>query len=90
MNFLYGNIANGIDSGNVLYDAGSSNPVLCGNLEGRTGWEVGGKFKRQGTHVYRWLIHVDVWQKPTQGCKTIVSVAQSCLNLQLKVNIFFK
>ena len=26
------------------------------------GWEVGGRFKREGTYVYRWLIHVDVWQ----------------------------
>ena len=21
-----------------------------------------------GTHVYPWLIHVDVWQKPSQYC----------------------
>ena len=26
------------------------------------GW--GGTFKREGTHVYLWLIHTDVWQKP--------------------------
>ena len=26
---------------------------------------VGGRFKRQGTYVYLWLIHVDVWQKLT-------------------------
>ena len=30
------------------------------------GWEVGEKFKREGIYVYLWLIHVDVWQKPTQ------------------------
>ena len=24
-----------------------------------------------GTHVYPWLIHVDVWQKPLQYCKVI-------------------
>ena len=29
-------------------------------------WEVGGKFKREGTYVYLRLIHVYVWQKPTQ------------------------
>ena len=23
--------------------------------------EVGGKLKREGTYVYLWLIHVDVW-----------------------------
>ena len=42
------------------------------------GWEVGGKFKEEGTYVYLWLIHVDVWQKPTQYCKAII--------LQLKIN----
>ena len=29
-------------------------------------------------YVYLWLIHVDIWQKPTQYCKTII--------LQLKIN----
>ena len=28
--------------------------------------------------MYLWLIHVDVWQKPTQYCKAII--------LQLKLN----
>ena len=37
-------------------------------------------FNREGTYVYLWLIHVDVWQKPTQYYKPII--------LQLK--IFFK
>ena len=37
-------------------------PGLCDNLEG---WdEVGGRFKREDL----WLIHVDVWQRPTQYC----------------------
>ena len=36
------------------------------------GWEVGGRFKREGTYVYLWLIHVDVWQKPTQFCKAMI------------------
>ena len=43
---------------------------------------MGGRFKREGTYVYLWLIHVDVWQKPTQYCKAII--------LQLKINKFFK
>ena len=42
------------------------------------GWEVGGRFKREGTYIYPWPIHVDVWQKPTQYCKAII--------LQLKIN----
>ena len=42
----------------------------------------GGRFKREGTCVYLWLIHIDVWQKPTKHCKIIV--------LQLKINKFLK
>ena len=41
-------------------------------------WEVRRSFKREGTYVYLWLIHVDAWQKPTQHCKAII--------LQLKIN----
>ena len=39
-------------SGNLLYEAGSSDPVLCDNLEGGMGWEVGGRVKREGMYVY--------------------------------------
>ena len=39
---------------------------------------MGGRFEREGTYVYLWLIHVDVWQKPAQYCKSII--------LQLKTN----
>ena len=42
------------------------------------GWEVGGSFKREGTYVYLWLLHIDTWQKPTQYYKAII--------LQLKIN----
>ena len=31
-------------------------------------WEVGGRLTREGTYVYLWLIHIDIWQKPTQYC----------------------
>ena len=34
--------------------------------------------KREGTYVYLWLIHVNVWQKPTQYGKAII--------LQVKIN----
>ena len=30
---------------------------LCINIEG---WEMGGRFKREGIYVYLWLIHVEV------------------------------
>ena len=44
--------------------------MLCGKLEGWDG--VGGRFKRVGTYVCLWLIHVGVWQKPTQHCTAII------------------
>ena len=55
--------------------------VLCNNLEGWVGlgWGVGGRFKREGTYIYLWLIYVVAWQKPTQHCKAII--------LQLKINL---
>ena len=46
------------------------------------GWEVRGRFKREGAYIFLWLIHGDVWQKPTQYCKTII--------LQLKIAKFYK
>ena len=39
---------------------------------------MGGRFKRQGTYTYLWLIHADVWRKPTQYCTAII--------LRLKMN----
>ena len=36
------------------------------------GWAGGGRGKREGTYSYLWLIHVDVWKKPTQFCKAII------------------
>jgi len=41
---------------------------------------VGGQFKKEGTHVYPWLTHVDVWQRPAQYCEAIF--------LQLATNKF--
>ena len=49
---------------------------------GGMGWEVEGRFKKEGTCVYLWLIHVDVWQKLAQYCKAIV--------LLLKINLLKK
>ena len=42
----------------------------------------GERFQREGIHVYLWLIHVVVRQKPTQYCKAII--------LQLKRNFLKK
>ena len=30
-----------------------------------------GRFKRKGTYIYLCLIHIVLWQKPTQCCKAI-------------------
>ena len=46
------------------------------------GREMGGRFKKEGTYVYLWLIQVDVWQKPTNYCKVIIFL--------LKINFFLK
>ena len=45
-------------------------------------WEEGGRFKRKETYAYLCLVPIDVWQKPTQYCKTIT--------FQLKINNFKK
>ena len=42
---------------------------------------TGERPKKEGAYIYPWLIHADVWQKPTQHCKAIA--------LQLKINKFF-
>ena len=31
-----------------------------------------GRFKKEGTYVYLWLIHAVVQQKPTKHCKAII------------------
>ena len=33
---------------------------------------LGVMFKREGTYVYLWLIHVGIWQKITKFCKSII------------------
>ena len=52
--------------------------MLYDSLEGWVGGEVAGRFKWEGIYVYLWLIHADVWQKPTQYRKAII--------LQLKID----
>ena len=52
-------------SESLLYDSGNSDG---GSLTLQRGWmgrEVAGRFWRKRTYVYLWLIHVDVWQKPS-------------------------
>ena len=54
---------------------------------GGNGWEVGGRFKREGTYVYLWLIHITVWQKPTQHCKESILQLKKKKELPLGMSI---
>ena len=40
--------------------AGNSNKLSVSTYKGGMGREMRGSFKREGTYVYLWLIHVDV------------------------------
>ena len=53
----------------------------CNNLEGCKGEGDGRELQWEGTYVYLYLIHVDIWQKTTKFCKEII--------LQLKTRFFF-
>ena len=33
---------------------------------------MGRRFKREGTYVYLWQIHVEVWHKTTKFCKAVI------------------
>ena len=56
--------------------------MLHDNIEGGMGREVGGRFTRVEIYVSLPLVHVNVWQKPTQYCTAII--------LQLKINTLLK
>ena len=71
-----------VANGNLLYDPGNSNQGSVTTQRCGHGREQGGKFKRKGTYVHLWLIHVDIWQKPIQYYKAII--------FQLKINFFLK
>ena len=45
---------------NLLYGSGNSNSGSVSTYRGGMGWKTGGNFKREGIHVYLWLIHVEV------------------------------
>ena len=46
--------------------------VFCDSLQAWGGEGGERVFRREGTHVYLWLIHVDVWRKLSQYCKVII------------------
>ena len=39
---------------------------------------------REGTYVYLWLIHVDIWQKTTKFCKAIILQLKNFKNQKKK------
>ena len=57
---------------NLLYDIGSSTWCSVTTWRGGMGCGVWGRFKRKGSCVCLWQIHIVVWQKPAQHCKAIL------------------
>ena len=55
-----------------VYGSGISNRGSVSTWRGGMGRDMGGRFKREGTYVYLWLIHVEVWQKTAKFSKAIV------------------
>ena len=53
-------------SATSMRKAGHPKPVLWDNPEAWGGEGGGREVQDGGTHVYLCLIHVDVWQKPSQ------------------------
>ena len=60
-----------MNSSNLMHEAGHSNLVPWDNSEGWGGEGGGQSIQDGGTHVHQWLIHVNVWQNPSQYCKVI-------------------
>ena len=46
--------------------------MLCDNLEGWDGEGGGRGFRREGSYGHLWLNHVDVQQKTTHYCKSVI------------------
>ena len=59
-------------SESLMPESGDTKPMFWDNPEG-WGGEGGGKgVQVEGTHVHLWLIHADVWQKPSQYRKVTI------------------
>ena len=67
-----------IANGQLLYKIENATCYSVTTYRGDIGWGVEGRFKKEGTNVYLWLIHSGVQQKPTQHYKVII------LQLKLK------
>ena len=51
---------------------GTQSRCLVTSWRDGVGREAGGGFRMEGTHVYLWPVHIDVWQIPSQYCKVII------------------
>ena len=51
---------------------GETRELVRDHLEGQVGWGLGGRLKREGACEHLRLIHVVVWQKPTQHRKAVI------------------
>ena len=60
-----------IANGNLLYDSGTNWGSITTQRTGK-GQKVGGRFKREETHIHLCLIYADVWQKSNQYCEAII------------------
>ena len=58
-------------SASSIYEAENPKSGLWHDPEGRGGEGGGREVQSGGTHVHPWLIHVNVWQKPSQYCKVV-------------------
>ena len=55
-------------SASLMHEEGSQSRWSGTIQRDWVGRKVGGQLRIVGTHVYLWLIHVNVWQKPSQYC----------------------
>ena len=51
-----------------MHEARHPKLMLWDNPEGKVGRQAGGRVQDGVTHAYLWLIHADVWQKPSWSC----------------------
>ena len=55
-----------------MYEQGTKNQCSVTTWKDRMGREVEGLFRMEGTRIYVWPIHTDVWQKPSQYSEVII------------------
>ena len=65
------------DSETCCMTQGTQTWCSCDSL---MGWEVAGRFKREGVYVHLSPIHDDTWQKSAKSCKAIILQLKSFLN----------